>query len=190
MKENDDFIVEGLEPLTFPEIPELTLPEIPELEFTMLPEAEAGEGTSKRRKRKARKNETQQPEEGVREELTEYGRDFVEERMMELSRYAAKQGRMIFAYEDAAVSFANFGPFDPRGVEVFRRKMEMDKPWGFFIGGKGCPQALKGKDKENVAKALGMSFPADVLKTAVEIAGNVKTSAAAEVSTKGAVEHG
>ena len=105
----------------------------------------------------------------MKEELTEYGRDFVEKRMVELSRYAAKQDRLIFAYEDAAVSFANFGPFDPRGVEVFRQKMEADKPWGFFIGGKGCP---------------------DVLQTAAEIAVKVKTSAAAEVSTKGAVEHG
>ena len=51
----------------------------------------------------------------MKEELTEYGRDFVEKRMVELSRYAAKQDRLIFAYEDAAVSFANFGPFDPRG---------------------------------------------------------------------------
>ena len=114
----------------------------------------------------------------MKEELTEYGRDFVETRMMELSRYAAKQDRLIFAYEDAAVSFANFGPFDPRGVEVFRRKMEADKPWGFFIGGKGCPQALQGQDRENAARALGQSFPADVLQTA------------AEISTKGAVEHG
>lgn len=126
----------------------------------------------------------------MKEELTEYGRDFVETRMMELSRYAAKQGRLIFAYEDAAVSFANFGPFDPRGVEVFRQKMEADKPWSFFIGGKGCPQALQGPDRENVAKALGQSFPVDVLQTAAEIAGKVMTSAAAEVSTKGAVEHG
>lgn len=116
----------------------------------------------------------------MKEELTEYGRDFVETRMMELSRYAAKQDRLIFAYEDAAVSFANFGPFDPRGVEVFRRKMEPDKPWGFFIGGKGCPQALQGQDRENAAKALGQSFPADVLTAAAEIAGKVKTSAAAE----------
>lgn len=126
----------------------------------------------------------------MKEELTEYGRDFVEKRMVELSRYAAKQDRLIFAYEDAAVSFANFGPFDPRGVEVFRQKMEADKPWGFFIGGKGCPQELQGQDRENAAKALGQSFPADVLQTAAEIAVKVKTSAAAEGSTKGAVEHG
>ena len=123
----------------------------------------------------------------MKEELTEYGRDLVETRMMELSRYAAKQDRLSFAYEDAAGSFANFGPFDPKGVEGFRRKMEADKPWGFFIGGKGCPQELRGQDRENAAKALGQSFPADVLQTAAEIAGKVKSTAAAEVSTKGAV---
>ena len=123
----------------------------------------------------------------MKEELTEYGRDLVETRMMELSRDAAKQDRLIFAYADAAVSFANFGPFGPKGVEGFRRKMEADKPWGFFIGGKGCPQELRGQDRENAAKALGQSFPADVLQTAAEIAGKVKSTAAAEVSTKGAV---
>lgn len=135
------------------------------------------------------KNETQQPEEGAREELTEYGRAYVERRMTELARFAEKQNRLIFAYEDAAVSFANFGPFDPRGVETFRQKMAPDKPWSFFIGGKGCPQALQGQDSQNAAEALGKSFPVDVLKTAVEIAEKVKTSAAAEVSTKGEVEH-
>ena len=30
----------------------------------------------------------------MKEELTEYGRDFVEKRMVELSRYAAKQDRL------------------------------------------------------------------------------------------------
>lgn len=126
----------------------------------------------------------------MKEEMTEYGRDFVETRMEELSRYAVKHDSLVFAYEDAAVSFANFGPFDPSGVESFRRKIEPDKPWGFFIGGKGRPQALQGQDRENVVKALGQSFPADVLQAALEITKKVKASAAAEVSTEGAVEHG
>ncbi|WP_298029604.1 hypothetical protein [uncultured Dysosmobacter sp.] len=117
-------------------------------------------------------------------ELTEYGRDFVETRMIELSRYAMKQDRLIFAYDDVAVSFANFVPFDPRGVEVFRRQMEPGKPWGFYIGGKGCPQQMQGQDWENVARALGQSFAADVLTAAAEIAAGIETSAAAE-SQKG-----
>lgn len=119
----------------------------------------------------------------MKEELTEYGRDFVERRMMELSSYAAKQNRLIFAYEDAAVFFANFGPFDPRGVEVFRRKMATDKPWGFFIGGKGCPQALQGPDRENAAKSLGQPFPADVLAAAAALAAEIETAAAKEKDT-------
>ena len=125
----------------------------------------------------------------MKEELTEYGREFVETRMAELSRYAAKQGRLIYAYEDAAVSFAGFRPFDPEGVEFFRHNMENNKPWGFFIGGTGCPQKLHGQDRDNAAKALGQSFPADVLQTAAEVAVKFNTSAAAEVLTKGAMEH-
>lgn len=113
-------------------------------------------------------------------ELTEYGRDFIETRMMELSRYAMKQDRLIFAYEDAAVSFANYGPFDPRGVELFRRQMEPGKPWGFYIGGKGCPQHLQGQDRENAALALGQSFPEAILTAAAEIAAEIETSAAAK----------
>lgn len=102
--------------------------------------------------------------------LSEYGCGLVEKHLTELSLYAAKQERLIFAYEDAAVSFACFKPFDPRGVEFIRQKMEANKPWGFFIGGKGRPQDLQKPDKENVAKALGQSFQADVLKAAAEIA--------------------
>lgn len=118
-------------------------------------------------------------------ELTEYGQEYVETRMTELSRYAAKQGRLIYAYEDAAVSFAGFRPFDPEGVEFFRHNMENNKPWGFFIGGTGCPQELKGPDRDNAAKAMGLSFPLDVLQAAVEIAGKKKHSAAAEETMKG-----
>lgn len=112
--------------------------------------------------------------------LSEYGCGLVERHLTELSLYAAKQDRLIFAYEDAAVSFANVEPFNPRCVEVFRRKMEAGKPWGFYIGGKGCPQQLRGKDRENVAYALGQSFPSDVLPAAAETAAKIETSAAAE----------
>lgn len=127
---------------------------------------------------------------GMKDELTEYGRNMIVTRMMELSRYAMKQGRLIFAYEDDAVSFAHFAPFNPRVVKLFRQNMKKDMPWGFFIGGKGCPQELQGQDRENAAKALGQSFPLDVLRAAVEIAEEFDTIAVAEVSTKDAVEHG
>ena len=102
------------------------------------------------------KNETQQPEEGAKEALTEYGRAYVERRMTELARFAEKQNRLIFAYKDAAVSFANFGPFDPRGVETFRQKMAPDKPWGCFVGRKGCPGVPKEPHGQNATAIPGM----------------------------------
>lgn len=115
-----------------------------------------------------------------RETLSEYGFDLIEEHLAALALYAAKQNEVVFGYTDAAVSFVSFKPFNPKGVDFLRRKMETDKPWGFFIGGRGCPQKLQGRARESAAEALGQSFPAAVLTAAAEIAGKVKTSAAAE----------
>lgn len=79
-----------------------------------------------------------------RENLTEYGFDLVEGHLAALALYAAKQESLIFAYTDAAVSYAGFKPFNPEGVDFLRRKAEDAQPWGFFIGGRGCPQKLGG----------------------------------------------
>lgn len=114
-----------------------------------------------------------------RETLSEYGFDLIEEHLAALALYAAKQNDLVFGYTDAAVSFASFKPFNPKGVDFLRRKMEADKSRGFFIGGRGCPQKLQGQDKENVVKALGQSFPADVLKAAA-LAAKIETAAATE----------
>lgn len=127
---------------------------------------------------------------GMKDELTEYGRNMIATRMVEMSRYAVRQGRLVFAYEDDAVSFVNFAPFNPKSVELFRKNMKKDMPWGFFIGGKGCPQELQEQDRENAVKALGQSFPADVLRAAVEIAEKYNASTAIEVSANGEVKHG
>lgn len=106
--------------------------------------------------------------------VTDYGRAHIWEWMECLSRYAAKQKRTVFAYVDNAVSFASFLPFDPQGVSFLRKAVPDDTPWGFFIGGQGCPEKLKKADRENVAEALGNLFPAAVLSMAAEVAARRK----------------
>lgn len=115
-----------------------------------------------------------------RETLSEYGFDRVDEHLAALALYAAKQNEVVFGYTDAAVSFASFKPFNPKGVDFLRRKMEADKPWGFFIGGRGCPQKLNGRYLESAAEALGQSFPAVVLTAAAALAAKIETAAATE----------
>lgn len=117
------------------------------------------------------------------EALSDYGFDLIEEHLAALALYAAKQGSLVFAYTDAAVSYANFRPFNPKEVDFLRQKMEADKPWGFFIGGRGCPQKSQGRYLESTAEALGQSFPADVLTAAAALAAEIETAAAKEKGT-------
>lgn len=106
--------------------------------------------------------------------VTEYGRAHIWEWMESLSRYAAKQKRTVYAYVDNAVSFASFQPFDPDGVSFSRKSVPCDTPWGFFLGGQGCPETLPKADRANVAEALGNLFPAEVLSAAAEAAAQRK----------------
>ena len=88
---------------------------------------------------------------GKQTELSDYGRAHIWEWMEFLSRYAAKQGRTVYAYIDGAISYTSFKPLDPRRVDFLRKKM---------------PKA----DRANVAEALGRSFPLEVLNAAAVVA--------------------
>ena len=107
---------------------------------------------------------------GKQTELSDYGRAHIWEWMEFLSRYAAKQGRTVYAYIDGAISYTSFKTLDPRRVDFLRKKMPKAQPWGFFIGGQGTPEKLPKADRANVAEALGRSFPLEVLNAAAVVA--------------------
>ena len=104
---------------------------------------------------------------GKQTELSDYGRAHIWEWMEFLSRYAAKQGRTVYAYIDGAISYTSFKPLDPRRVDFLRKKMPKAQP---FIGGQGTPEKLPKADRANVAEALGRSFPLEVLNAAAVVA--------------------
>ena len=103
---------------------------------------------------------------GKQTELSDYGRAHIWEWMEFLSRYAAKQGRTVYAYIDGAISYTSFKPLDPRRVDFLRKKMPKAQPWGFFIGGQGTPEKPPKADRANVAEA----FPLEVRNAAAVVA--------------------
>ena len=60
---------------------------------------------------------------GKQAELSDYGRAHIWEWMEFLSRYAAKQGRTVYAYIDGAISYTSFKPLDPHRVDFLRKSL-------------------------------------------------------------------
>ena len=98
--------------------------------------------------------------------LPEKGAALVSGCMGRLLRVVWQHNGIVFAYEDAALSYSSHKPFDPRRVSAFCRKLPAGAPWGFFVGGFGSPQTLDGKDAQKVSDALALSFPPAVLARA------------------------
>lgn len=107
-----------------------------------------------------RREAENEPEEN---ELPEEGATLVRECMARLLHFTSKHKRTVFAYEDAALTYGSYKPFDPCKVSAFHRKLPEGEPWGFFIGGMDSPRAVDGENARTAALALGLSFSPSVL---------------------------
>lgn len=114
-----------------------------------------------------RREAENEPEEN---ELPEEGATLVRECMARLLHFTSKHKRTVFAYEDAALTYGSYKPFDPCKVSAFRRKLPEGEPWGFFIGGMDSPRAVDGENARMISDALGWSFSPSVLAQAYLIA--------------------